>query len=36
MDLSKNRMPLSGEMLNTVAYGLIDTGLIHSPSLNHH
>jgi hypothetical protein len=29
-------MPFSGEMLDTVAYGWIDTGLILSPSLNHH
>jgi len=36
MYLRKKRMPFSGEMLDTVAYGWIDTGLIHSPSLNHH
>ena len=33
--LRKKRMPFSGEMLDTVAYGWIDTGLIRSPSLNH-
>jgi len=27
--LRKQRMPFSGEMLDTVAYGWIDTGLIH-------
>ncbi len=36
MYLRKKRMPFSGGMLNTVAYGCIDTGLIHSLSLNHH
>lgn len=35
MYLRKKRMPFSGEMLDTVAYGWIDTGLIRSPSLNH-
>jgi hypothetical protein len=36
MYLRKKRMPFSGEMLDTVAYGWIDTGLIPWPSLNHH
>ena len=35
MYLRKKRMPFSGEMLDTVAYGWIDTGLILTPSLNH-
>ena len=35
MYLRKKRMPFSGEMLDTVAYGWIDTGLIRTPSLNH-
>jgi GNAT superfamily N-acetyltransferase len=35
MYLRKKRMPFSGEMLDTVAYGWIDTGLIREPSLNH-
>lgn len=35
MYLRKKRMPFSGEMLDTVAYGWIDTGLIRLPSLNH-
>ena len=29
VDLRKQRMPFSGEMLDTVAYGWIDTNLIH-------
>ena len=35
MYLRKQQMPFSGEMLDTVAYGWIDTGLIHEPTLNH-
>jgi GNAT superfamily N-acetyltransferase len=35
MYLRKKRMPFSGEMLDTVAYGWIDTGLIRLPSMNH-
>ena len=35
MYLRKQQMPFSDEMLDTVAYGWIDTGLIHEPSLNH-
>jgi GNAT superfamily N-acetyltransferase len=34
MYLRKKRMPFCGEMLDTVAYGWIDTGLIRTPSLN--
>jgi hypothetical protein len=29
MYLRKQQMPFSGEMLDTVAYGWIDTNLIH-------
>jgi len=36
MYLRKKRMPFSGAMLDTVAYCWIDTGLILSPSFNHH
>jgi hypothetical protein len=32
MYLRKQRMPFSGEMLDTVAYAWIDTNLIHRDS----
>ena len=35
MYLRKKRLPFSGEMLDTVAYGWIDTDMVHMPSLNH-
>jgi GNAT superfamily N-acetyltransferase len=35
MYLSTQKVSFAGEMLDTVAYGWIDTGLIHEPSLNH-
>ena len=34
MYLSRQQMPFAGETLDTIAYGWIDTGLIHEPTLN--
>lgn len=35
MYLRRQQMSFAGEMLDTVAYGWIDTSLIHEPSWNH-